>query len=223
MLLLDLILRNEIPLALRLALLGMILLITVLYILVPHWFTSMRLLAYLPIQRFAWQSEKHTVNNFFRISSILSISIVYAIFIFAHVESEKLFLLENGSLNFLIVWGAILFLTALKFFLNSYYFGIHQHQNLGNLVVDYQYSINQIFALLLGVILLVDVFYFNLESALFLVAVVVVLVLFLIKLFGTILMIQNNFNYPILSLFVYLCTFEIVPILIVAKVLFVNS
>ncbi len=223
MILSDLVLRNELPAALKFALLGLIFLVGVLYVLVPNWLVSIRLLAYLPIQRFSWQSEKYTINNLFRISSMLSISMVYAIFVYAYISSEKLFLVEDGTLNFLIIWLGVVILTVTKYFLNAYYFGLHQHSELGNLVVDYQYSINQFFALILGVLLLVDVFYFKLDSNLFIAEVILVITLFLVKLFGVILMLQNNFNYPILSLFVYLCTFEIVPILILAKVLFVNS
>lgn len=223
MVMLELVIRSETPIALRVALLAILLIIGFLYAFIPNWFTSIRLLAYLPIQRFSWQSEKYTYNNIFRFSSILSITSVYAAFIYAHLLTQKFIWFENNSSNFLIIWVAILVLTLLKYILNKYYFNFHGEGPLGELIIDYQYSINQIFSLILAAILLVDVFYFRLDSQLFYFSIVAILSLFLIKLFGTILMLQNNFKYPLLTLFVYLCSFEIVPMLIAAKILFVNS
>jgi hypothetical protein len=72
-------------------------------------------------------------------------------------------------------------------------------------------------------ILLIDVFYENLSSNYLNVLLIVSLIYFLARLFGTILLLQNNFRYSIFTLFVYLCTFEIVPALVIVKVLFVNN
>jgi hypothetical protein len=77
--------------------------------------------------------------------------------------------------------------------------------------------------LLLGILLLVDVFYFRLHSNIYVAMLIVAGMYFLVRLFGTILILQNHFSYSILPVFVYLCTFEIVPALFTAKVLFVNS
>ncbi len=221
--LLDLTLRNETPVSLRVALLSMLLIIGLLHSVIPNWRSSIKMLAYLPVQRFTWQSEKYTANRVFRISSIISICTVYAIFIYTHLYSQKLVVIENASVNFLLIWLGIIVLTTFKFALNKYYFHAHRSNALGDLVIDYQYSINQIFAFIIGLVLLIDVFYFRLDSNWFIVAILGVLALFLIKLFGTILMLQNNFSFPIITLFVYLCTFEIVPMLVIAKILFVNS
>lgn len=223
MVLLDLLIRSQTPLALRIALISILMIIGFLYALIPNWFASIRLLAYLPIQRFAWQSEKYTYNNIFRISSILSITSVYAAFIYAYLLTQKFIWFENSSFNFLLIWLAILVVTCTKYLLNKFYFSFHNEGALGELIIDYQYSINQIFAFILAGILLIDVFYFRLDSQLFYFSVVSILILFLVKLFGTILMLQNNFKYPLITLFVYLCTLEIVPMLIAAKILFVNS
>ena len=223
MVLLDLLVRSQTPLALRIALIAILAILGLLYALIPNWFASNRLLAYLPIQRFAWQSEKYTFNNVLRLSSVLSITTIYASIIYAYFLTTKLMWAENASLNFILIWLSIVLLTFLKYFFNRYYFKFHNEGSLGELIIDYQYSINQLFAFLLAGILLIDVFYFRLDSQLFYFLVVGIIILFLIKLFGTILMLQNNFKYPLLTLFVYLCTFEIVPLLIVAKILFVNS
>ncbi|MBT8326688.1 MAG: DUF4271 domain-containing protein [Bacteroidia bacterium] len=220
---LDLLIRSQTPLVLRIVLISILLIIGFLYALIPNWFASIRLLAYLPIQRFAWQSEKYTYNNIFRLGSILSITSVYAAFIYAYLLSEKFMWFENSSFNFLLIWVVILLATLGKYFLNQFYFKFHNEESLGELIIDYQYSINQIFAFILAGALSIDVFYYRLDSQLFYFLVIAILILFLVKLFGTILMLQNNFKYPLLTLFVYLCTFEIVPMLIAAKILFVNS
>ena len=72
-------------------------------------------------------------------------------------------------------------------------------------------------------VLLIDVFYENLSSNYLSILLVVSLLYFLVRLFGTIVLLQNNFKYSIFTLFVYLCAFEIVPALVIVKVLFVNS
>jgi hypothetical protein len=219
----ELILRNETPVILRVALLATLAVVGIIYSFIPQWFSAIRTLATLPVQRFAWQSEAHRSSSLFRLGSIISITAIYTLFIFTHLYSQKLVLLENSTLNFLLIWLVITMLTLAKFLLNKYYFSLHNESNLGDLIIDYQYSINQFFAFIVGIFLVVDVFYFGLISNLYIIAIVGLLILFLIKLFGVILLLQNNFAYPILTLFVYLCTFEIVPMLIAAKVLFVNS
>lgn len=219
----ELLLRNEAPIILRIALLITMAVVGIVYSFIPNWFGAIRSLAALPVQRFAWQSEQHRSSSLFRFSSIISITAIYTIFIFTHLFSQKLVLTENSTLNLVFIWLAIAALTISKFLLNKYYFFLHESSNLGDLIIDYQYSINQFFAFIVGIFLILDVFYFGLASNLYIVAIVGLLFLFLIKLFGIILMLQNNFTYPILTLFVYLCTFEIVPMLIAAKILFVNS
>lgn len=219
----ELILRNETPIILRVALLVTLAVVGIVYSFIPNWFSAIRTLATLPVQRFSWQSEEHRSSGLFRFGSIISITAVYTLFIFTHLYSQKLVLTENSTLNFVLIWLAIALLTLTKFLFNKYYFHLHNTASLGDLIIDYQYSINQFFAFLVGIFLIIDVFYFGLESNLYIVAIVGLLILFLIKLFGVILLLQNNFAYPILTLFVYLCTFEIVPMLIAAKVLFVNS
>jgi hypothetical protein len=180
-------------------------------------------LAILPFQRFAWQSEKFMTNNIFRLSSILSLSIFVSIAISSYqLGNSKLENLDS-IVTLLWVFPAVILLSLVKFVSNYSYFSIHKEDKTANLVVDFQYSLNQWFALLLGILLIVDVFYFRLHSNIYGAILVIAGLYFLVRLFGTILVLQNNFNYSILTVFVYLCTFEIVPALITAKVLFVNS
>ena len=84
-------------------------------------------------------------------------------------------------------------------------------------------DITQWFTLIIGSLLIFDIFYLKLNSSVILIITIIAGIYFLLRLFGTILMLQNNFKYPILTVFVYLCTLEIVPALVTAKVLFVNS
>ncbi len=180
-------------------------------------------LAILPFQRFAWQSEKFMTDNIFRLSSILSLSIFASIAISSYQIGNSTLENYNSAITLLLVFSAIIILSLAKFMSNYFYFRIHKDDETANLIVDFQYSINQWFALLLGTLLIVDVFYFRLHSTIYEATLIIAGLYFLVKLFGTILVLQNNFKYSILTVFVYLCTFEIVPALITVKVLFVNS
>ena len=219
----QLIAREQSPLFIRIVLLLTLVCLVFLYALNRNWVTSMVQLAILPFQRFAWQSEKFMTNNIFRLSSILSLSIFVSIAISSYqLGNSKLENLDS-IVTLLWVFPAVILLSLVKFVSNYSYFSIHKEDKTANLVVDFQYSLNQWFALLLGILLIVDVFYFRLHSNILGVILVIAGLYFLVRLFGTILVLQNNFNYSILTVFVYLCTFEIVPALITAKVLFVNS
>ena len=219
----QLIAREQSPLFIRIVLLLTLVCLVFLYALNRNWVTSMVQLAILPFQRFAWQSEKFMTNNIFRLSSILSLSIFVSIAISSYqLGNSKLENLDS-IVTLLWVFPAVILLSLVKFVSNYSYFSIHKEDKTANLVVDFQYSLNQWFALLLGILLIVDVFYFRLHSNIYGAILVIAGLYFLVRLFGTILVLQNNFNYSILTVFVYLCTFEIVPALITAKVLFVNS
>ncbi len=94
---------------------------------------------------------------------------------------------------------------------------------VGDYTIDFQYSINQFFSFIVSAIMLAAAFYGGLDRGIMTISLVAVVVLFLTRLFGTILILQNNFTYPLIGVFIYLCTFEIVPMLVAAKVLFVDS
>lgn len=197
--------------------------IAFLYALNRNWFTSMLQLAVLPFQNFAWQSEKYMANTLFRLSSFISLGTIAGIAICSYHLGVSQF--KNYDTAHVLLWviPTVLVISIIRYAANYFYFKIHNQSETANLVVDFQYSLNQWFALAIGILLLVDVFYFRLHSSLNGVALILTGIYFLVRLFGTILVLQNNFKYSILTVFVYLCTFEIVPALVTAKVLFVNS
>lgn len=219
----ELSLRPETPVVLKVALLGLLGLLGFLYALTPNLIGYTNKLANIPFQRYAWQTEEYISNSIFRLSSLLSITLVYTAYIFTHLFSKKLTLFNSDSFNFLIIWLALILLTVIKFILNKYYFRVHDAISVGNYTIDFHYSVNQLFSFVITALLLLDVFYFGLSSTLDIIIIVVIFALFISKLFGTILLLQNNFSYPLLGVFIYLCTFEIVPMLVIAKVLFANS
>lgn len=219
----ELIIRNEAPIVIRLALLGMLMVFGLLYALNPSLFSYTRKLANIPFQRFSWQSEQYIANSLFRISSILSISLVFAVFAAINLVDSDVVLLKNEALNFILLWILIIGFTLFKFLLNKYFFNLHHADGVGDSTIDFHYSINQFFSFIVAGILLTAVFYGGLDPGIMTFATVAIVLLFLIRLFGTILILQNNFTYPLIGVFIYLCTFEIVPMLVAAKVLFVDS
>ncbi len=219
----DLVLRQEVPIAVKVVLLVVLLCATILFAFDERWGDSIRHLAAIPFQRFNWQSEQFLGNPVIRITSLLLSSLTIAAFIFAYNLGEH-YNYENSSfIDFIKILVVVLLFSTVKFGFNYSYFRLHKSSGVGSQLTDFHFSINQILSLVLGTLLLVDVFYNRLHGNFFYFLVGIGSLFFLIRLYGTILLLQNNFRYPILTLFVYLCTVEIVPTLIVAKILFVNS
>ena len=187
------------------------------------WFQSMKLLSLIPIQRFNWQSEKYTSNYIFRICSFITSLFIIALTIYTYHLGENQNNESDIFSNFLVILLMVTLFFVFKFLANKFYFSLHNSASLGDQIIDYQYSLNQWFTLIIGSLLIFDIFYLKLNSSVILIITIIAGIYFLLRLFGTILMLQNNFKYPILTVFVYLCTLEIVPALVTAKVLFVNS
>ena len=219
MLFTELILRNQSPLFIKVVLLCILVILVIFYTVNRSWFISLKSLALLPFLRFGWQSEKYSADLIFRISSFL----ISVLIISSAIYSYNLTSTDTLSSTYIEITLIITLLFVVKFIANSLYFSLHNSISTGSQLVDFQYSLNQWFTLLVIFILLIDVFYENLSSNYLNVLLIVSLIYFLARLFGTILLLQNNFRYSIFTLFVYLCTFEIVPALVIVKVLFVND
>ena len=207
----------------RVVVLVLLVLIAFLYAANSTWFQSMKLLALIPIQRFNWQSEKYKSNYFFRVCSLITSLFTIALIVYTYQLGSKFMGDSVIFSNFAILLVVVTLLFIVKFLANKFYFSLHNSSSLGDQIIDYQYSLNQWFTLVVGCLLIFDIFYLKLNSSVFLFITIIAGIYFLLRLFGTILMLQNNFKYPILTVFVYLCTLEIVPALVTAKVLFVNS
>jgi len=219
----QLVLRHELPITVRVGLLSALVLIALVSVLNENWLVFMLKLTLLPIQRFSWESAKYSANLTFRASSILSSALVLTLLIITYKLGDY-----GNSAPYSSSYLFGLFLAVFVSFLsalgaNKLYFYLHKKQEIGERVLDYQYALNQWFSFIVITLLLADVFYLHLHSILFVLIISLLGVYFLLRLFGTILMLQNNFDYPILTVFIYLCNFEIVPALVLCKVLFVNS
>ncbi|MGB0850256.1 MAG: DUF4271 domain-containing protein [Bacteroidia bacterium] len=219
LMLLDLMLREQTPLVSRISLLSLLVIIGLLFSVNHHWFRSLKLLSLLPFQRFGWQSEKYGSDTILRISSFITLSIAVAIAIQGYSLGPTAF----SSLNVYWILGVIILLFMFNLLANKMYFSLHESSKLGEQIIDYQYSVNQWYAILLTGLLLLDFFFLKQASSILYIIGVITGLYFLSRLFGTIIIFQNNFKYPLLTVFVYLCTFEIVPAIVMVKVLFVNS
>ena len=219
----EIILRNEVSLTARIALLSTLIILALISVLNENWFVFMQKLTLLPIQRFNWESEKYSSNLIFRISSLVSSSLVSASLIITYLPELNIFKTVHPSISFFWFLIGALGLLLVSILANKFYFSLHKEDELGEHIIDYQNALNQWLSFIVGSLILADVFYLHLHSILYAIILGLVIIYFLLRLFGTILMLQNNFEYPILSVFVYLCTFEIVPALVISKILFVNS
>lgn len=219
----DLILRPEVPIEVKVVLLMLLVCATIIFSFDMRWGASMRHLAAIPFQQFNWQSVKFLGNFMLRIASILFSSLTIAAFIFAYKLGSRFQYEQTSFISYGKILMIVLLLSGLKFCFNYGYFRLHKSPDTGSQLTDFYCSINQIASLFLGLLLLIDVFYNRLYGNFFYFLVTLGCLFLLLRLYGTIVLLQNNFRYPILTVFVYLCTVEIVPTLIAAKILFVNS
>lgn len=218
----ELILRNEVPDVLKFSLILALLLIAFIYVLIPNWFIHIKHLAVIPIQRFQWQSEKYNESIIFRLSSFFSVTLIFSIAIFSYLPNVQWFKDFTDTMRFFTIHGSVLGLFIAKLMLDYFYFYLHKAKQTFNLIFDYQYGINQIFAIIIGGITLVDVYSYGLISKFYIVVLITLLIYLTLRFIGTTIILINNFSYPILSVIVYLCTFEIISIMVFMKILFYN-
>ncbi len=218
----QLVLRNAVPAHLKALLLLLLFCVVLFYVANARWFESIRYLASIPMQRFNWQSEQFLGNTLFRVTSIFQSVLTTGIFIYTYNLGERFGYQPNQLASFLAITLCVALYYLLKFGSTAIFFKIHHNTKLGSQLLDFHFSLNQLFSLLLGTLLFVDVFYARLDSSIYYFILTIALIYFLLRLYGTTLLLQKSFNYPILTVFVYLCTFEIVPALVIIKVLFIN-
>lgn len=199
-----------------------LLIIALTYVLIPNWFLHIKLLVLIPVQRFQWQSEKYNENILFRLSSFFSSTFIFSITIFSYLPNLHWLDHFMTTTKFFVIYGSITGLFILKIVLDYFYFFIHKATKTMNLAIDYQYGLNQLFAIIIGIITVVDVYFFRLLSNGYLLALTTLAIYLLLRFVGTTIILINNFSYPILTVIVYLCTFEIISIMVFMKVLFDN-
>lgn len=220
-LILQLTLRTEVPVGIKALLFLLLATIAILYVLNVRWFESIGYLLLLPVQRFKWQSEQFSGNALFRGSSFTLFAVAFSLFVY--IYGLDTLNPASNSYPFFVLLIMFLALALIKVAFNYAYFFLHKSNDLGAKLIDFQSSTNQLFCLVLTPLMLIDVFYTGISGDLVYVAIGLAVIYLLVRLYGTILLLQDNFRYPIVSLFVYLCTFELAPALVLAKVLFVKS
>ena len=152
MLFTELILRNQSPLFIKVVLLCILVILVIFYTVNRSWFISLKSLALLPFLRFGWQSEKYSADLIFRISSFL----ISVLIISSAIYSYNLTSTDTLSSTYIEITLIITLLFVVKFIANSLYFSLHNSISTGSQLVDFQYSLNQWFTLLVIFILLID-------------------------------------------------------------------
>ncbi|MFY0644029.1 MAG: DUF4271 domain-containing protein [Bacteroidia bacterium] len=215
---------REMPaLSIKIALLVLLVLFTVLYAVNPSWLVTNRVLIGLPIQRFKWKSETHLSSNFNRFASLITTAFAIAILIRSYFFTPSETMVFSSELVFIGLICAVIIVFLLKFLSMKLFFYLNEDHEVGTMVIDYQYAFNQFIGLVVFLAVCLDLFYFRLNSPIQYILIYVLGFLYLLRLLGHIVLLLNKMSYPIISLFIYLCAFEIAPMLVVAKVLFENS
>ena len=194
-----------------------------LYAVNPSWLATNRVLIALPIQRFKWKSETFLSSNFNRYSSLITTAIAMALLIRSYFYSPGENMVLSGEFMFIGLICAVIAIFFLKFLSLKLFFYLNEDPEVGTMVIDYQYAFNQFIGLLVFIGICLDFFYFKLNSPIQDILIYLLGFLYLLRLLGHIVLLINKMSYPIISLFIYLCAFEIAPMLVLAKVLFESS
>ena len=217
---LEIIGRAETPMVLRVALLTMLVLMSLLFSTNPTWLVTNRVLAILPIQRFKWKSETFLSSNFNRFGSIVSASLLLAVLLRSYyLEPQDNFLLSE-NIFFLGLLVLLLLSFLIKLGCMQLFFHLHAEDELGTRVIDFHFAFNQIVGILLFALLCFDVFYLRLHGGFDQYLLYGLGVAFLLRTGGHAILLLNNLSFPPLSVFIYLCAFEIAPVLLVVRAVF---
>lgn len=203
------------PVESRVAMLILLAAFSSIYILKPSWLGTNIVLFSLPIQRFKWKSENLLSSRLNRYVSGIGMTCALSIFAFTHWKQI------GGQWDF--GFYEILFLTLALFVLKHYamklFFLVHEETGISSVLIDYQSAFNQIITLIFVAFLCADIFYLKGSfSALSMIGYGIV-ALFIVRLAGSFTLLINHFDRPFLSHFIYLCAFEIAPLLILVKIL----
>ena len=210
--------RTVSPLDLRLGVLALLLVYFVVHALNPMWIATNQVLATLPVQRYHWKSETLLSSVPNRITSALASILAMGLLIQAdfHTELEIL----GGGLPSLL--GLLALVYLLKFIGIRLFFRLHDCPELAEQLIDYQYGFNMLATVPLAAYLSIDVFAFHQSLSNGDPILIVILLLYFVRGVGIVVLLINKFNYPSIALFIYLCAFELGPLLVCAKVLLLS-
>ena len=188
------------------------------------WFSLLFEMAVAPFSRFKWKMDNLKIPFDLVIFSLLSYTFITVLL----MES----LLPNLSQVMAVYFGvyplfglilAILMALVLKIVLVYFYFAAHKQAEEGIHLINFQLGFNQILIFIATIWLSIVIFYLRFSPLGLDLVIWIYGVFWAFRLYGTILFLLIKFNYSVITIFAYLCTFEIIPYILVARIVFMIS
>lgn len=174
-----------------------------------------------PFSKFQWKLENLNISMDIIVISILSYSIVTSLLLESLLPNISIAVSEFTKIHHQL--GSVLFvivLLILKIVAVIIFFKAHDQTEHGLQLVNFQLGFNQILIFIAMIWLGVVIFYLNfLQFGIFIVLWIYG-IFWAFRLYGTILFLLLKFNYSVVTIFTYLCAFEIMPYILVSRIVF---
>lgn len=185
----------------------------------PNWLNSLKSLSALPLQRYKWKFTGYLKTWSSRIFSFLLFCIILAFVIILYNKDIRMEPWEATILNLGIAFGVVCIAYCLKYLIHFLCLKTFGAETLANRLIDYQLSFNVFISILFIPFLILEIFSMRFSTELGAIFFGVLALALIFRLWGTIIIFLADFKYSFLLLFIYLCTFEFIPLLVAAKVL----
>lgn len=188
------------------------------------WFSLLFEMAVAPFSRFKWKIDNLKVPFDVVIISLMSYTFITALLIesllpkLSHVIAEYF-----GVYPLFGLIMAILIALVLKIVLVYFYFTAHNQAEEGIHLINFQLSFNQIMIFIATIWLSIVIFNLRFSPLGLNIVIWIYGAFWAFRLYGTILFLLIKFNYSVITIFAYLCTIEIIPYILVARIVFMIS
>lgn len=188
------------------------------------WFSLLFEMAVAPFSRFKWKIDNLKVPIDVVIISLMSYTFITALLIESLLPKLSQVIAEYfGVYPLFGLIMAILIALVLKIVLVYFYFTAHNQAEEGIHLINFQLGFNQIMIFIATIWLSIVIFNLRFSPLGLNIVIWIYGAFWAFRLYGTILFLLIKFNYSVITIFAYLCAFEIIPYILVARIVFMIS
>lgn len=188
------------------------------------WFLLLFDMAVAPFSRFKWKIDDLKVPFDVVLISLISYTFITVLLIESLIPNlSKVISQYFGVYPLFGLILAILVALILKTVLVYFYFAAHKQAEEGIHLINFQLGFNQILIFIATIWLSIVIFYLRFSPLGLNIVIWIYGAFWAFRLYGTILFLLMKFNYSVITIFAYLCAFEIIPYILVARIVFMIS
>lgn len=220
----ELILRPNAPLWIKFVYLTLVVSLSLYIGFRRGWFMLLLDMASAPFSRYKWKIDNLNISADIIIISILSYSFITGLLFESLLPGISNSLSIIPSLNNLLgLVTTIVLLLTIKIVLVILFFVAHKQKEEGLQLMNFHLGFNQILIFIASIWLGIVIFYFNFSQFGLTIILWIYGAFWAVRLYGTILFLLMKFQYSVVTIFTYLCAFEIMPYIVVARIIFMNN